>query len=421
MERDLEAIWHPFSQRELDPTPIAFVRGKGAYLFTEKGDSYIDAIASWWVNLHGHCHPKITAAIAEQSERLEQVIFTDFTHPGAIRLAEKLLTILPKGFSKVFYTDNGSTAVECALKMAIQYWTNQQIQRPTLVSFKGGYHGDTFGAMSVAGKNVFNRPFWPYLFEVVTIDPPFPGEEHLSIQQMKKALSNNSVALFLYEPLVQGAGGMRIYSKKGLQALLELCREAGVILIADEVMTGFGRTGPLFVSENFKIPPDIICLSKGITGGFLPLGATICNEDIYRAFSSDKREHALLHGHSYTANPIACAAAIASFDLLIQEKCTQQREMIAHSHHQFCEKWQGHFSLKRMEYIGTILVLEFLDKEGYYSKMRRLLLNHFLADRIIIRPLGNVLYLLPPYCIEKEELKTIYQSIETLLEDPPWL
>ncbi len=354
------------------------------------------------MNVHGHAHPVIAEAIAKQAREMDQVLFTDFTHPPAIDLSEKLIDLLPNGLARVFFSDNGSTAVEAALKMAMQYWDNRGIKKRRILSLEGGYHGDTFGAMSASGKNGFNKPFWPYLFEVVTIPPPFG--------QNARRLIDNECACLLYEPRIQGAGGMRIYPQDELDELLKICRESGALLIADEVMTGFGRIGPLFASSQ-TLSPDIICLSKGITGGTLPLGVTVATEEIYEAFLSPKRERAFLHGHSYTANPIACAAANASLTLFN----AADRTRIEMHHQQFCSTWANHHKLKRLECLGTILVLEFHGKDGYYSAQRKHLLSHFFDHKILLRPLGNVLYVMPPYCITNTELKTIYGTISTLL------
>lgn len=406
LNKDAKHIWHPFTNLEKKEPPLLFVKGEGAFLYTHDEKKYLDGISSWWVNLHGHAHPYIVDKIAKQAALLEQVIFTDYTHPSAISFASRLLNILPKGFSKVFYTDNGSTAVETALKMAIICGSPKK----KIVSFKGGYHGDTFGAMSGGGRSHFNAPFWSFMFEVISIDIPLKGREEISLRQMEEALGNDDVLCFLYEPLILGSGGMKIYSKKGLEALLQSCRKKGVLLIADEVMTGFGRTGPLFASSMMQTLPDIITLSKGITGGFLPLGATVCTQHVFNAFL--QKEKMFLHGHSYTANPLACAAALASLDLL--EKGS--REHIIKGHEQFCQKWKDHPSLLRLEFLGTILVIEYASENAsYYSSIREKLIHHFLQHHILLRPLGNVLYVMPPYCIEEEDLQTIYKTIEMTL------
>ena len=413
----MAAIWHPFTQMKTAKPPIEIIKGCGAYLTAKDGRDYLDAISSWWVNLHGHCHPVIAKAIAKQALELEHVLFAGFTHPRALELAERLLPLLPGKMNKLFFTDNGSTAVEVALKMALQYWHNQNITKNAVISFKGGYHGDTFGAMSTAGKGTFNRPFWNYLFDVITITPPTKGNEEQSLEELKKAISNHEVACFIFEPLVQGVAGMKMHSATALDGLLKLCHQKGIITIADEVMTGFGRTGSLFATDQTKEKPSIICLSKGITGGFLPLGVTACTAEIYDAFHSDETTKALLHGHSYTANPLACASALASLDLLQKADCSLQRKMIQQSHERFVNKWQKHPKLVRIESMGTILAIEYVDDtSSYFSKLKDLLYSFFIEKKVILRPLGNVVYILPPYCISQEELTYIYETLALTFE-----
>ncbi|MDN3508793.1 MAG: adenosylmethionine--8-amino-7-oxononanoate transaminase [Candidatus Neptunochlamydia sp.] len=413
----MAAIWHPFTQMKTAKAPIEIVKGKGVYLTTRDGIDYLDGISSWWVNLHGHSHPYIAEKIADQAINLEHVIFSGFTHPPALEFTARLLPILPGKMGKIFYSDNGSTAVEVGLKIALQYWYNQSSGRTKIIAFKGGYHGDTFGTMSVAGKNRFNRPFWDHLFDVITITPPIKGLEEKSMKELETALSFNNVACFLFEPLIQGVSGMVIHSSKALNHLLKICREHEVITIADEVMTGFGRTETLFACDNLEEKPDIICLSKGITGGFLPLGATACKERIYQAFHSKDKHRALLHGHSYTANPLACASACASLDLLQAAACEKQRKRIASAHINFVKRWKDHPKLKRCESIGTILALEYKDKNcTYFSTLSDSLYQFFIERKILLRPLGNVLYVLPPYCISKDELTLIYNAIALTFE-----
>lgn len=417
LEMDRQCIWHPFTQMQTAPEPIPIVRANGPYLYAEDGSRYLDAISSWFTNLHGHTHPYIIQKIKEQAEQLEHVMFAGFTHAPAVQLASRLLSLLPGDMSKIFYSDNGSTAVESALKMALQYYFNKGIAKTKVICFKRSYFGDTFGAMSAAGKNEFNKPFWNHLFQVETIDPPTLGQEEASLSQLNAVLSEGEVACFIYEPLIIGVGGMIIYSLPGLNKLLQRCKEGNVISIADEVMTGFGRTGTLFASEQLHLMPDIICLSKGITGGFLPLGATACREDIYRAFLSDQLHHALLHGHTYTANPLACSSALASLDLLLENSCVAQREMIAECHREFCRSWSTHPRLKRCESLGTILVLEYRsDDNCYFDPIGRKLYRFFISQGILLRPFGNVLYMMPPYCIQKEQLDYMYEKIVSTLE-----
>lgn len=417
VEKDKACIWHPFTQMQTAGPSIPISSAKGLYLYTQDGKKYLDGIASWWVNLHGHCHPYIVEKIKIQLDQLEQVIFAGFTHKPAVELALKLVQILPGDMSKIFYSDNGSTAVEVAIKMALQYFYNNQIPKTKVVCFRKSYHGDTFGAMSVAGKNNFNKPFWKHLFEVASIDPPVRGQEEKSLSQLQCLLHQKDVACFIFEPLVLGAGGMIIYPPHGLNELIKCCKEYNVLTIGDEVMTGFGRIGTLFASDVLDEKPDILCLSKGLTGGFLPLGVTACTERIYNAFLHDHLSQAFLHGHSYTANPLACTSALASLDLLLENQCFHQRKMIKTSHQNFCNKWQKHPQLKRCEALGTILALEYESPStSYFEPLADRLYQYFLSKEILLRPLGNVLYVLPPYCIQEDELQYIYDHIIYTLE-----
>lgn len=413
--RDQTCIWHPFTQAQTAAPPIPIVRGNGSYLYSEIGDAYLDAISSWWVNLHGHAHPYIGEKIAAQAQELEHVLFAGFTHPQAVVLAERLLKILPVGYTRVFYSDNGSTAVETALKMALQ--ANGAGKK--LLSFEGGYHGDTFGAMSAGGKSFCNRPFWPYLFEIDSIPPPLFGKENASWEAFEKVIRSGKIGAFIFEPLIQGWGGMmRLHSGEVLNRMIQKCQEKGIITIADEVMTGFGRTGPLFASNYLKTTPDLICLSKGITGGFLPLGVTITKEPLFNAFLGPSLSQALLHGHTYTANPLACAAANASLDLLLKPECTEARANIEEEHRLFQQKWKDHPKLLRCDLLGTILILEYkIGESSYYNPLKDRLINFFQQKGILIRPFGSVLYLLPPYCITREELQIIYAAIAVTLEE----
>ncbi len=414
MATTLSMNWHPFTQMQTAKPPISIDRGKGAYLYAEDGKRYLDAISSWWVNLHGHTHPKIVAKLQAQAEKLEHVLFANFTHRPAQELTERLLPQLPGKMTKLFYSDNGSTSVEVAIKMALQYWYNQNVPKHQIVAFKNGYHGDTFGAMSVTARSEFNRPFWNHLFDVQFIDAPVRGREKQSLEQLQVIVQQKDVACFIFEPLIQGVGGMRLHSPEALSALVGCCKQHNVLTIADEVMTGFGRTRTLFACEQLTEKPDLICLSKGITGGFLPLGATACTEKIYEAFLSDRLEHAFLHGHSYTANPLACSCALASLELLLDEQCFAQRRMIENAHQAFCQKWAG--KLNRCESHGTILVLEYpAEDKTYFSSLRDKLYAFFLSRGILLRPLGNVLYVMPPYCIKLSELEWIYETLEETL------
>lgn len=416
-KRDEKVIWHPYTQMK-NPLPhIPVVRGQGVYLFAEDGKKYIDAVSSWWVNIHGHAHPYIAEKVGEQLRTLEHVIFAGFTHEPAVQLAERLLPLLPGDQTKVFYSDNGSTAVEVALKMCLQYWSNTSKARTKIIAFKEAYHGDTFGAMSVSGRSIFTDPFNALLFDVEFIDLPNAG----NIEQLKSRINylSNEVACFIFEPMVLGASGMLMYEAAYLDQLMECCQKHGILTIADEVMTGFGRTGRYFSCEALQNRPDIFCLSKGLTGGTMPLGLTTCNNRIFNAFLSDDKLKTLYHGHSFTANPVACAAALASLDILLEPDTLLNIKRISDSHYAFAVKIEGHPKLKNIRQTGTILAMEWQTgtDTSYLNGLRNQLYLYFLERGIVMRPLGNILYILPPYVISNEDLEYIYQTILQALKD----
>jgi adenosylmethionine---8-amino-7-oxononanoate aminotransferase len=414
LEKDKNYIWHPFTPLEVEEDPIVIESAEGIYLYTADGKKIIDAVSSWWVNLHGHSNPVIAKAISEQARKLEHVIFAGFTHEPAITLAENLLSVLPKNQSKIFFSDDGSTAVEVGLKMAMQYWHNKGIQTKTkIIALEGAYHGDTFGAMSVGARDAFNKAFNRYLFNVDFIDFPNNQNEEKILSDFRKLVSREDVAAFVFEPLVQGAAGMRMYSPQILDQLISIANEYEVICIADEVFTGFGRTGRFFACDYLKNAPDIFALSKGITGGSLPLGATSCSSKIASAFQSSESSRTLYHGHSYTANPIACAAANASFKLLILPECKSAIETINKFLENFKANVSGFSVIKDVRVCGTILAIELMtnDTSSYYNPIRKKIYSHFLSKGILVRPLGNVMYIVPPYIISMEELQLILSEI----------
>ena len=417
VERDLNVIWHPYTQMKTALPPIPIVRGEGACLFDENGKKYIDAVSSWWVNIHGHAHPYIAKKVAEQLTKLEHVIFAGFTHEGAVLLAERLLKLLPVNQKKAFYSDNGSTAIEVAIKMCLQYWHNRGEARTKILAFRNAYHGDTFGAMAVSGRSAFTAAFDSLLFEVEFIDLP----NEANIESLKSQITNlkADLACFIFEPLVQGAGGMVMYEAKYLNDLMIHCRKEAVLMIDDEVFTGFGRTGKSFACNYVTERPDIMCFSKGLTGGTMALGITTCSQQIYDAFLSDDKLKTLFHGHSFTANPIACAAALASMDLFIEPTTQQNITRIEKSHTQFLEKIKHHPKVKTVRQTGTILAFEWEtgNDTSYFNSLRDTLYQYFLNAGIILRPLGNIIYILPPYCISDVELNYIYSKIEQALEE----
>lgn len=418
LEKDARYIWHPYTQMKTAAAPLPVVRGEGALLFTENGDSYIDAVASWWVNIHGHAHPYIAGKLAEQARTLEHVIFAGFTHPPAVELAERLLQILPENQARIFFSDNGSTAVEIGVKMAIQYFHNQGVPRKKIIAFEHAFHGETFGAMSVSGDLSLNNAFHDFLFEVERIPPPFPGQEDNSLLALDKLLQKEEACAFIFEPLVMGAGGMLMYMPEALDQLIALCKKHGVLCIADEVMTGFGRTGKTFASDYLQHKPDLMCLSKGLTGGTLPLAVTTATQHIFDGFLSEDKHKTLFHGHSYTGNPLGCAAALASMDLLQSEECQVNIKRIEAKHQIFKNKIQVHSAVREVRQTGTILAVEFNTPEqtSYFNKLRDQLYHFFLEKRVLLRPLGNVIYILPPFCITDAQLDQVYTAIGEALD-----
>ena len=417
-ERDRAVIWHPYTPMKLRPNALGIVRGEGVHLYDEHGKAYIDAVSSWWVNLHGHSHPQIAQAIYQQAQTLAHCMFANLTHEPAVQLAERLLAITPGEMRHVFYSDNGSCATEIAIKMALQAFTNRAQPRRTIVALADGYHGDTFGAMSASGRGLFTEPFDDKLFNVAFIPAPTRERAAESLAALQKILANGDVAALIVEPLVQGAAGMQMHNADALSQLFAAAKAAGAYVIADEVMTGFGRTGTLFACNQLSVAPDMICLSKGLTGGTLPMAVTLCTDAVYDAFYSDDVRHALYHGHSYTANPIACAAALASLDLLLTDECAQARAMIADAHRAFADEMTTHAKIENVRTCGTILAMTIRTSSGshYLSQERDRIYHYFLNRGVLLSPIGNVLYLIPPYCISAAQLQQIYAHIRDFLQ-----
>ena len=458
VKRDKQVIWHPYTSQKHAPDPIAVVKGEGVYLIDEEGNYYIDAISSWWVNLHGHAHPYIAEKIYQQAKTLEQVIFAGFTHEPAVELAEKMIKILPGDFSKIFYSDNGSTAVEVAIKMAIQYWWNLEAEdrmqkteyrlqntgykpRNKIIALSNSYHGDTFGAMSVSDRGIFTLAFQEKLFEVIFINPSLLPDDNMNVDARQESMSDGAtlyptfttplseIACFIYEPLLQAAGGMKMYKVETLNQILKTFKQEGIICIADEVMTGFGRTGKLFASEFIKHQPDIVCLSKGLTGGTMALGVTACSKKIHDAFVSTDKLKTFFHGHSYTANPLACTAALASLYLLQHEECTRNIQRITQQNEIFIKDLANYHLLntdsgstlpiKNLRQLGTIVAFE-VETNGnddYLNNISGKITEKALSKGVFIRPLGNTVYLLPPYCISDIQLQKVYTVIVEILKE----
>lgn len=437
-------IWHPYTQHAISDRPLLVKRAEAEFIYVE--DEYgnekkiIDGISSWWVNIHGHCHPYIKERIKAQLDKHEQVIFAGFTHDAAIELSYNLTQILPraditnsaaspKSLTKFFFSDNGSTAVEVAIKMAIQFWYNQgEEQRSRIIAFKDSYHGDTVGAMSTSNTPIFHQAFKQILFPVDFVDSPSPKifnteareeAEKDSLNQIIELIYRypNQIAGLIIEPLVQGAGGMKFHRTSFLQNLRKICTDNNIILIADEVFTGFGRTGMNFACENAVIVPDIICLSKALTGGFLPMGLTICTEDIYSAFHSKSKLKTFFHGHSYTGNSLSCAAACASLELYLKEDRLKDVAYINLIMNKEFKELESLSVIRDIRILGAIGVIEFDAGENYLSDIGPVLTKAFLEKHILLRPLGNVLYFLPPYTISVESLNYCMRSIKEVVHD----
>lgn len=423
-ESPTSPIWHPFTQHGLQPDMIAVSGARGAWLKTRDGGLLLDAISSWWVVTHGHCHPRIVGAIEEQARRLDQVIFAGFTHAPAEMLARGLIEVAPEGLSHVFFSDSGSTSVEVALKMALGYFSNIGEPRRRIVALEHGYHGDTIGGMSVGARGIFSAAYEPLLFEVERIPFPTPGSEQATIDAFESACANEPTAAIIVEPLILGAGGMLIYDASVLRELKQVAERHGALFIADEVMTGWGRTGALFACDKAGIAPDIMCLAKGITGGSMPLAVTLCSAPIFEAHRSSDRRKTFFHSSSYTANPIACAAAVANLELWQTEPVAERVAALEEAQRVRLAGVADDPAFENARQIGTIAALDVkVEDAGYLADVGPRLARHFIDRGVLLRPLGNTIYVMPPYCIGSEELDLVYSAIAdvpaVLAEGPP--
>ncbi|CAN5338925.1 adenosylmethionine--8-amino-7-oxononanoate transaminase [soil metagenome] len=404
-------VWHPFTQHGLgEPIPVV-ARAQGAALYTADGGRMIDAISSWWVTTHGHSHPKIIAAIAQQAAVLDQIIFAGWTHEPAETLARALIEIMPAPLAHVFFSDSGSTSVEVALKMALGFWANTARPRHRILVMEHSYHGDTIGAMSIGARGVFNQVYAPLLFDVGTVPFPDPGHEQETLDALE-AHCRQSPAAFIVEPLILGAGGMRIYPPAVLAAMHAICRRHDVLFIADEVMTAWGRTGTLLACEQSGVIPDILCLSKGLTGGAVPLAVTLATPPIFQAHLSDDRAKMFFHSSSYTANPIACAAANANLAIWRDEPVLNRVADLGRRQQDRLDAIARHAAVRNPRRVGTIAAFEVDDgTAGYMSAIAPQLMRHCREHGVLLRPLGNTVYVMPPYCIEDGDLDSVYESV----------
>ncbi|MBB4375285.1 adenosylmethionine-8-amino-7-oxononanoate aminotransferase [Bradyrhizobium sp. cir1] len=405
-------IWHPFTQHALQGEMTKIVRGDGAYLYTANGARIIDAISSWWVVTHGHCHPRIVSAIRDQAARLNQIIFAGYTHDPAEEVATQLLKFTPAGLDHVFFSDSGSTSVEVALKMALGYWHNIGKHRTRIVVMQHSYHGDTIGAMSVGARGVFNAAYGSILFNVTTIPFPTTGHEQETLDALESTCRNEKPAAFIVEPLILGAGGMLMYPAWVLSEMKRICEASDVLFIADEVMTGWGRTGTLFACEQANVTPDIACYSKGLTGGALPLAVTLCRADIFDAHYSKDRTRTFFHSSSYTANPVACAAAKANLDLWQDQRTLQRVALVAKLQGQALEPFRTDSRFTNVRLTGTITALDLkTSNPGYLASIGPILGAIFKDRTLLLRPLGNTIYVMPPYCVTAADLAEVYGAI----------
>ncbi|MDX8503487.1 adenosylmethionine--8-amino-7-oxononanoate transaminase [Mesorhizobium sp. VK4C] len=406
-------VWHPFTQHATEPVPPTIVRTEGAYVETREGKRILDAISSWWVITHGHRHPKIVEAIREATETLDQVIFAGLSHEPAEQLAMALVDMTPPGLDWVFYSDSGSTSVEVALKMALGFHRNNGAPRSRIVVMEHSYHGDTIGTMSVGARGVFNAAYEPLLFEVDTIPFPAAGQEQETLDAFERLARDRQVAALIVEPLVLGAGGMLMYPAWVLAELKRIAERSGTLLIADEVMTGWGRTGTLFACEQAAIAPDILCTSKGLTGGSLPLAATLATDAIFRAHYSSDRARTFFHSSSYTANPIACAAALANVGIWNDEPVVERIAALSRMQAEKVARFSQDPRFENVRTSGTIAALDLsVGKAGYLAEVGPRLRAFFLDRGLLVRPLGNVIYVLPPYCVTSGELDRLYAAID---------
>ena len=448
--RDAAHLWHPYTQMLTRPEPLPIVRGEGVYLFAEDGRRFLDGTSSWWVNIHGHSHPKLNAALAAQAREIEHVIFANCTHRPGVELAERLVEVLPRGLTRIFYSDNGSTAVEVAIKMASQYWSNQGQSRRTLITLHHAYHGDTVGAMSASEASVFTKPFAPMLFDVARAHAPYCYRCPMGLERSSCRIDclgaevgpaatspeawgatlgaqlerhGGDVAAVLVEPMLQGAGGMIVWPREFLAGVRRLCDAHGVLMIADEVLTGFGRTGRLFACEHAEVTPDIMCMSKAVTGGYLPLGVTAATERIYDAFLSEDRTRTFFHGHSFTGNPLACALAVASLELIQETGAVEKVQQIERWLRRGLEPLASHRAVGDVRIIGGVGIVELVSDKttksagGYLDDVGQRLTKAFLDRGVLLRPLGNVVYAMPPYVITEQETDWLTTQIREVIDE----
>lgn len=433
LEKDKRYCWHPMTQHQTEPDPPVIVSASGASLYDKEGNEILDMISSWWTCVHGHSNPKLNQALAEQAQKVEHVMFAGFSHPPAINLSEKIAQVLPGDLNRVFYSDNGSTAVEIALKIAYQYWHNKgDSHRTKFIAFEKAYHGETVGAMSVGQGCGFFNDFEGLLFDVETIPyvPTWEGDNDIedkekeALEKIQKIIEKNQdqAAALIVEPLMQGAGGIRFSRPEFIKAVTNMAKENGLLVIYDEIAVGFGRTGSLFACEKIGVVPDLICLSKGLTSGYLPMSVTVATDHVYDAFLSDDPDRAFLHSHSFTANPLACAVALRSLELFFEDNILDKIQHIENRHKEFLDSLKSQYEIFMPRVMGSIMAFNVMNEDGEYKNDQGERLREcFFKNGLNIRPLGNAVYLMPPFCITDKQLTRAYDGIIQGLEEimPP--
>lgn len=416
LDTDNRNIWHPLTQHKVSQEHMMVSKTEGVYLYDDKGNRYIDGISSWYTAVYGHRNPQVIDYVKKGMDQMDQVVFTGFTHKPAVQLSEELMEITPSNLTKMFFSDNGSTTVDIALKMSLQYWYNKGQKRNRIIAFEEAFHGDTFGAMAVSDLDVYNGPFQEFTLKVDRI--PVPTAENLAdvLALLEELLEGDHTVCFIYEPLVQGAAAMKMHEAAHLDLLLQKVQEHGVLCIADEVMTGFGKTGRYFASDWTDYKPDLMCLSKALTCGLVPMGLTLASDKVYDAFYDQKLVKGFFHGHTYSANPVACNAAIAGIRLLKSKEIQSGISFIRAEHLKFIEEISSDLLVSNPRVMGVICAFDLNLKLDRYGEKRNEIYKFFMDNGIYLRPLGSTVYLLPPYVISKEELNRIYASIKGLLK-----
>lgn len=413
---DGDHIWHPLTQHKTASSPLVIKKAQGNYLFDMEDKPYFDAISSWYTCSYGHTNPVLTQAIKNQVDELHHVVFAGMTHEPAVRLSKKLIGILPYNQQKLFFSENGSTSVEIALKMAFQYHFNNGEKRNVVIALENGFHGDTFGAMSASGLSVYNGPFEDFFIDVKRI--PVPNQENLKevLNLIEELTTQHQVASFIYEPLVQGAAAMQMHEPAHLCQLLKHFKEKGVLTIADEVMTGFGKTGHHFASDSMPNKPDMMCFSKALTGGIMPMAITSCTQKVYDAFYDDELARGFFHGHTYSGNPLGCAVAAASIDLLTSSAIQENIQLITQSHQKHIEVFQPHKAVNAVRSCGVILAIDLAIEMERYGNKRDEIFQWFIDHGIFLRPLGKTIYIVPPFTTTPQELELLYKALLLFLD-----